>query len=413
MPQPFSFPRPDWVRRLNYLGDSVGGAANLVSLDADEMLHVAQRSLGLTDFGDHWGTEWRDAYYKLVQSYDEQAQLNTLGRLATRQDFIRTLRTRLLVADAHRRQPELEQVDIVEPVFIVGQSRTGTTIIHELMSLDPQLRAPLAWEMIHPIEWADAPPVARQLLAECEQDFFADVVPEFAAVHELRADLPMECVLMMALEFSGGWAATTGDVSDFLAWRAETDPVPSYRMHKRFLQVLQGHGQAQWLLKSPAHLMQLPALFEVYPDAKIVHTHRDPIKTIASTISTVATSQFVRSDQVSTDTNAFAIPIGFQMSLEAGIDQRTNGQLPAERIADVLYQDFMQDQSGALKVAYDKLGLEFDAQLASIMRSYLQDKPQGKFGRHHYALEDFGLNADDIRAQFARYVAHYGIEEGI
>lgn len=414
MPTKFSYPRPDWVRRINYMGDSVGGAEQLVSLDPDEMLKVATATTGLDDFGDHWGDDWRAAYYKLVETYQDNGQLHTVGRLATRHEMVRTLRTRLLLVHEHKQKPELAEVEIKEPVFIVGQSRTGTTIIHELLGLDPNRRALLGWESIHPLELQDAPDTPRAILAECEQDLFENIVPEFAAVHELRAAIPMECVLPMALEFSGGWAATTASVDEFLVWRSGTDPLPSYQMHKRFLQVLQGtNDDTRWLLKSPAHLMQLPVLFEVYPDAKIIHTHRDPVKTVASTISTVATSRYARSDHVNTEALAFSIPIGFQMALEAGIAYREQGTVPAKQVADVLYHEFMADPVKALSLAYKQLDLPFLDTLGQSMQDYLRAKPQGKHGLHRYSLQDFGLDEDAIRTQFAQYVQHYGIQEGV
>lgn len=410
--------RPDWVRRINYMGESVGGAQHLVSLDPDEMISVAQRSTGLSDFADDWDDDpaegWRVAYHKLIESYETEGQLTTLGRLATRQEMIRTLRTRLLLVNEHRQRPELATIEIKKPVFIVGQSRTGTTIIHELMALNEHMRAPLAWESIHPIAWSGSSAVNGLALAECEQDFFEDVVPEFAAVHELRAGLPMECLLMMALQFSGGWAATTANVDGFLAWRAGTSSLPSYKMHKRFLQFLQADRKdRQWLLKSPAHLMELPAIFAVYPGARIVHTHRDPVKTIPSTISTVATSRFARCDDIALETLAFAIPIGFEMALQAGITLREQGELPLEQIADVKYQDFINAPVDTLVGAFEQLDIAIDESLKDNMRSYLSNKPQGKFGRHRYSLEEFGLNKEEIASQFSAYREYYGIEQDI
>ncbi len=415
--------RPDWVRRINYMGDSVGGAEHLVSLDPDEMIAVAQQSTGLSDFADDWDDDpaegWRVAFQKLIESYETEGRLTTVGRLATRQEMIRTLRTRLLLVNEHRLRPELASIDIEKPVFIVGQSRTGTTIIHELMALNEHMRAPLAWESIHPIAWShdkgsSGGVVNGLALAECEQEFFEDVVPEFAAVHELRAALPMECLLMMALQFSGGWAATTANVDGFLAWRAGTSSLPSYKMHKRFLQFLQSENKSQqWLLKSPAHLMELPSLFEVYPDARIVHTHRDPVKTIPSTISTVATSRYARCDDIALETLAFAIPIGFEMALQAGITLREQGELPLAQIADVKYQDFIRAPVESLTGAFKQLDISFDESLKDNMQAYLDNKPQGKHGKHRYSLEEFGLNKDDIASQFSAYREYYDIEQDI
>ncbi len=134
-----------------------------------------------------------------------------------------------------------------KPVFITGSGRTGTTILLELLALDPRLRAPLAWEAIHPPPWAgDEALPGRELLAECEQGSWADIMPKFDAVHELRAALPVECITAMACEFSTGHWMTVTNVMEFAAWRAtETDPLPAHTCHKRFFQALAAPGDGQ------------------------------------------------------------------------------------------------------------------------------------------------------------------------
>ena len=134
--------RPNLVRRINLMANTVGGAEYLVSLDPDDMLNVAQRTTGLADFGERLTGDdsWREAYYKMVECFDQQGDLNTLGRLMTRQEFIRFLRTRLMVVNAHLKTLRYGNCHR-KTLFIVGNSRTGTTILHELLALDPQLRA--------------------------------------------------------------------------------------------------------------------------------------------------------------------------------------------------------------------------------------------------------------------------------
>ena len=128
--------RPNLVRRINLMANTVGGAEYLVSLDPDDMLNVAQRTTGLADFGERLTGDdsWREAYYKMVECFDQQGDLNTLGRLMTRQEFIRFLRTRLMVVNAHLQNPSIREIAIEKPLFIVGNSRTGTTILHELLA---------------------------------------------------------------------------------------------------------------------------------------------------------------------------------------------------------------------------------------------------------------------------------------
>ncbi len=411
--------RPDLVRRINLMADTVGGAEYLVSLDPDEMLNIAQRTTGLTDFGERLTGDdsWREAYYKMVECFEQQGDLNTLGRLMTRQEFIRFLRTRLMVADAHLKNPAIREIAIEKPLFIVGNSRTGTTILHELLALDPQLRAPLAWETLHPVDLADAS-VSRAELGECEQDIWADIVPEFAAVHEYSSYIPMECLTMMGLEFTSGMGMT-GKLDNFMVWRAGTDPQPGYRMHRLFLQLLQSqqptkNGQAyRWLLKSPVHLMTLNHLFTEYPDANIIHTHRDPVKTVASTISTVATTRYIRTDNPDPSVLTQNVVLGFQVGLEMIYQQRQDGTLPDTQIADLHYSDFMANAINAIGNSYKKLNRPFTADLGQAMQHYLDHKPQAKHGKHRYSPEDFGLSDDALREQFSSYMNAYGVKENV
>ncbi len=414
-------PRPDWVRRLNAMGESVGGAQYLISLDPDEMLHVATQTTGLSDFGEQLldDDSWREAYYKMVEVYESQGDLNTLGRLMTRQEFIRLLRTRLLVVNAHNNNPAIGNIDIEQPLFIIGNSRTGTTILHELLALDPQLRAPLAWETLHPLPLPENPSQSRAEIGECEQDIWADIVPEFAAVHEYSSYIPMECLTMMGLEFNSGLAGTVGKVDDFMVWRAGTDPRPAYRMHRCFLQLLQSQQATKngrpyrWLLKSPVHLMTMSTLFEEYPDARVIHTHRDPVKTVASTISTVSTTRYIRTDEPDPSQLTPNVAVGFQIALEAIYQQRQDGTIPDEQIADLHYSDFMQGAVAAIQASYNDLGIAFDTTLAQHMQRYLDNKPQGKHGKHHYAPEDFGLDSTTLREQFSTYMGYYGVKENV
>lgn len=420
-----SYPRPDLVRQLNYLGDSIGGAANLVSLEPKEMLEIASSSTGLSDFGDllFGDDSWREAYFKMAEAFDQTGELNTIGRLMTRQEFIRTLRTRLLLVDEFKKHPEIADVEINQPVFIIGNSRTGTTILHELLALDPQLRAPLAWETIHPLplpeDSAAKPLPSRAQLGECEQDIWGNIVPEFNAVHEYSSYIPMECLTMMGLEFNAGLCSTTGRVDEFMAWRSMTDPKPAYKMHRRFLQLLQ-YQQAQkngkayrWLLKSPVHLMTMSTLFEEYPDARIIHTHRDPVKTVASTVSTVSTTRYIRTEN--TDPSALTpnVAFGFQFALETIYQQRQDGTIPDQQIADLHYSEFMKDAVNAIGDAYTTLELPFSQDLSDAMRNYLTNKPQGKHGKHHYTPEDFGLKTEELRENFSTYMSSYGVKENV
>jgi hypothetical protein len=181
------------------------------------------------------------------------------------------------------------------------------------------------------------------------------------------------------------------------------------------LQSLQWQGpRRRWLLKSPFHLSRVRALFAAYPDAVLIHTHRDPLKTVPSTISLAATVRFLRSDAVDLPALSRLIGLGFRSMLEEVIDLRERGQIPRDRVLDLHYRDLVREPVAALRALYAKLepvtGLAASAALEERWRLALAARPAGRFGEHRYALEDFGLDRAALSAQYRRYREHYGVE---
>ena len=408
METPLGLERPDWARRVVVMGPSVGGAADLVSLDPDELIATAERITGLSDFGE---PTWEEPFRRLLDALETEAQLHALGRLMTRHDLLRHLQTRLRVLQAVRDDPTIADEGVTAPVFITGPARSGTSILQELLAQDPNLRAPLAWELAFPIAPAAGVEDDRIAWAECEFDLWCDVQPEFRAVHELAATLPEECLWLFAPEFdSGFWAACTS-IPSFMAWRAGTDAEPAYRFHRTMLRLLQHGAPARpWVLKSPVHQFRLTALFAVYPDARIIQTHRDPGRVVPSAASTVATGHWLRSDAVDPLEVGASVSFGFDVLLNSAAAQRSSGELPAEQIADLHYLDLMRDPVGAITSAYAQLGLPVAPQLPDLITGYLAARPQDKHGRHAYDPRDFGLDVDAIRDGLAPYIDTFGVE---
>jgi hypothetical protein len=414
---------PDWVRRMNLFGETTGDPARMVSLDAGEMLDVARAATGLDDLGETDWPGWEETYRRLLDSIDGESQLHLVGRVMTRGEVLRMLQTWLRLQGAWAETPAIREEPIDAPLFVVGPPRTGTTILLELLALDPSLRAPLAWEALHPLPVSSDPAVDRERrreLSECEQEFWSDVHPEFMTMHELASDLPCECVHFLAYDFAGPHWSMLYDTPTFTGWQLERiEPLLArvYRLHRRMLQTFQhqspqhGWEPRRWLLKSPGHLQTLAQVFAEYPDARVIHTHRDPRRFIASLVSLLAVLRFTRSDQVDALTLGPLMELTYQLFLEQVIDQRENGTIPNERIVDSHFVDLMADPVGSLRRLYGELELAWPADHDQTVRDYLAAKPKGKHGEHRYSFADVGLVEESVRATFARYVGHYGIVE--
>ncbi len=395
------YTRPDWVRRINLMGDSVGGAAALFPLDGEELIRTAIASTGgLDDFGDFDG-DWRARFDSLLKELDASGGLNAMGRLMTRQEILRGLRTRLLLARARAERPAIAEERIESPLVITGPPRSGTSILFELLSLDPNARAPLAWEAIHPVPFGGADPEDLRRMGECEQEFWADVQPEFAAIHELRSDLPVECVTITLPSFTGGhW----GMIANMPNW--VPDYPASMEYHRALLQTLQHGGPSRnWVLKTPLYIVFIDLLFATYPDAWVVHTHRDPLKTEPSSLSTLATVRWERCDEVELPEGG-GTGLGDMMMVL--MRRRAAGELP-DRIVDSHFADLMADPVAAVEQLYGGMGRAFLGEHADAIRRYVAEKPKGKFGRHRYTPEEWGFDSAALREKMRPYTDHYGI----
>jgi hypothetical protein len=396
--------RPDWVRRINAMADAVGGARRMLPLDAGELLAQAEQSLGLAPAGDFGDPHWRARFERLVAALDA-AELHVVGRLLTREELLRALRTRMLLARRLEQQPAIERERVEAPVIVTGPARSGTTILFELLWLDPALRAPIAWEALHPLPLPEGGARDPRLAAsECEQELWADVQPEFAAIHELRSDLPVECVTLTAPCFCGPHWPMVAQLAGFVP-----DMEEMYRFHRRILQVLQhGAPRRNWLLKTPGHLMTLELLHRTYPDAFVVQTHRDPAKTMPSTVSTTAMVQWLRSDRVDLAALAAGIEAAFAFALNQVAEQRRQGTSPL-RFVDVHFQQLLKDPVETLRAAYASMGRDFGPEHAERIRRYLAEKPQGKFGQHRYSPEAWGFSARELHQRLAPYIEYFGV----
>jgi len=383
------------------MGESVLGARNLVPLEVDALVERARGATGLDDFGDFDG-DFRARLENLVGAIEETAELNVVGRLMTRQEIQRALVARLLLTRQRAIEPAIARERIEAPIVIAGPARSGTSILHELLWLDPNARCPLAYESLFPV-----PPAAlagaeeQRRVAECEQELWSDVQPEFATIHELAAHLPMECIALQQPSFGGFHWAMVANIPGFAL-----DFPAAMTFHRAALQALQyGQPKRTWVLKTPVYLMMLDLLFATYPDAQVVVTHRDPAKTTPSGLSTLATVRWLRSDAVDLE-KMDGYGAGFL--LLALLERVKGGTLPGP-CYDVLFADLMRDPVGSVERLYGEMGRPFLSEHADAIRSYLANKPKDKHGAHRYAPEDWGIDPARVREQLAPYIEHYGV----
>ena len=402
---------PEWVASLNSLGENLGDAGrSMVSLDQETVLRAAVENTGLDDFGDDW---FRKPLRLLLRSLEQDAELTLLGRIMARSDVQRFLQNRLRIEDTWKRHPEIADETIENPIFVCGLGRSGTTLLHELLCQDPAHRLPLLWELmfsVPPPETATYDSDPRIGAADRDIKLMDYVDPESRSMHVNGGDLPTECIFIFALQFQADIFIGEYNIPGYSAGMSGVDPTPVYEYHKRVLQLLQWkHRKERWVLKTPAHLGRLHALFAVYPDARVVVTHRDPLRAVSSLASLTTSLKAMRSNKVRADADRGFTGLGQIMLLEHYTRLRDELGDRAKQIVDVRYQDLVEEPVAVLASMYAQWGLPFSAEAEARMRAYVAEHPRGKHGAHEYSFADTGLDLTEERAKLAAYQARFNV----
>ncbi len=340
-----------------------------------------------------------------------EADLSLIGRLATKWDVVRFLSNLLRFRAEEARRPEIAAQRIERPIFITGLPRSGTTFLHRLMMHDPVNRAPLVWETISP--WPTGPGRDRRASRVASQlRMFEWLAPEFRALHPLEATSPQECSEITAHVFRSLRFDTNYYVPSYRSW-LDADVrrhLPAYQFHRRFLSHLQYQDRkvGRWVLKCPEHVFALRAIRTVYPDARLIFVHRDPVKVLLSVahLTEVLRRPFTRDldpKQIGRDESARWLA-GAERMIETGDD----AGLP-EPVCHVHHMDLISDPVATVENVYRHFGLSLPEPAAKAIEGYVLERPNGGYGPRDYAFADHGLDETIERARFRPYMVRFGI----
>jgi hypothetical protein len=401
------------VRVVNGLGRTLHRlGVSPVRFDDGALLELTQRRTGLDDFGT---PELQEPLRRLLHSLEHEARLSWLGRIVARNDIRSLLANRLRVVRDRARNPEIAGSRVASPLFVAGLPRTGSTLLHHLLAQDPNSRVLRAWEAFAP----SPPPVPssegidpRIDAARRQLRWFDRLAPEFKTIHPLGAELPLECIAVLAHSFLSSRFNTSYRVPSYQTWFEQQDQRPAYELHRAFLQHLQTHFHGtRWVLKAPTHLWSLEALFATYPDAIVVQTHRDPAPVLASVASLTAVLRGVFSEVV--DRLEIGREVTYQWSngLERALQCRRSGAVAPERFVDIQYRDLLRDPLGAIRAIYAQLGWRLGDDAERRMRIHLANHPKDQHGPHRYSLASFGLDPEAIAHRFKAYREYFDVKE--
>jgi Sulfotransferase family len=383
------------------------------ALALDQLTDQAQQATGLADLGED---SWREGAERLISELNDGAALTDIGSAIAGSDFLEYLSSRLRVVDWVTRNPRIAEADIRPPIVVLGLPRTGTTILFDVLAQDPANRVPLTWEVDQPWPPPETTSYESDPRIEEVDAKLANVdllIPGFRAMHDMGARLGQECVRITAADFRSMIFSTQYRVPEYQRWLLHhADMAPAYRYHRLFLQYLQSaHSAERWVIKSPAHLWSLKAMFNEYPEALIVQTHRDPLRVVCSLASLVDLLRRLASADVSISAVAAEWFEDIVLGLDRAVDARRDGTVPPGRAVDVLFRDFVSDPMAVVRTIYDRLDIELTQVAERAMRSFLAANPQEKHGGHRYSFADTGLDAGLLRERTRAYQDFFDIPE--
>jgi hypothetical protein len=389
--------------------DPVASAA--LALDVDVIVDRARAETGFDDFG---GETWQEGLERLTASLREEAALHELGEQIAAGELVGYLSNRLRIVEWRATHPEVGDATVTPPIVIIGQGRTGTTILYDLLAQDPAHRVPRAWEVASPVpppETATYGTDPRIDEIDAHLSGVDLVVPDLRAMHPLGARLAQECVVIKAGELRSMIFPTQYRVPSYAQWLLhEADMAPAYRWHRRFLEHLGSrHDAERWLLKSPGHIWALPELLAEYPDAVLVQTHRDPLRIIASIGSLLATLRLLGSDDTSIPGAAAEFADYILDGLDRSVTAREDGTVAPDRVVDVRFDAFMSNPFATIRGIYERFGIELTDDVERRMRAFLADNPQDKHGSHRYTFADTELDEGGLRERARRYQEHFDV----
>uniref|UniRef100_C6DYF5 Sulfotransferase n=1 Tax=Geobacter sp. (strain M21) TaxID=443144 RepID=C6DYF5_GEOSM len=381
-----------------------------ISLDRETLLTKCRKATSLNDFG---GDGFLEPLDILLRSFEEDADLNLIGRVTVRHEMLRLLCNRLCIQRDRQQYPAIAQEEIRQPLFITGLPRSGSTFLHALLAQDPGCRSPLVWEVMHPSPPPDCATFRcdpRIALTAKELSWIDVLMPGFERCHCIGATLPQECIAMTDHSFLSYLFESMYYVTSYRSWHDRQDKLPAYRYHRLFLQQLQWRCPgSHWVLKAPSHLMALESLFQVYPDARVVMTHRDPLKVLPSCASFAHLLRAPFTGPIDLAELGGEVSRRWEDSALAATRFRAGASGGGGRFHDVNYPDLLRDPMAVVQGIYRFLDKELAPEAEEAMHLFILQQPKDKHGAHRYSLKQFGLDAEAEREKFQQYSNYFGV----
>lgn len=376
---------------------------------AIDLLHeLVAKEVGSDDFG---SDNYLPGLKVLLLSMDYDPHFSERGRRIAWGLVVSTLLARVRAIASMKQTPGFDRNIIKQPIVITGIPRTGTTALHKLMAVDPQFQGLQGWLITAPqprpaIEtWASIP--AFQDTVERLEASFASR-PGARAAHNMVAEEVDECLGVLRQGFvsnlwSCAWSSATYDL-----WLQTQSERHCYQYLKQVLQLIGNNEPGKrWLLKNPGHIANLDQLFATFPDALVIHTHRDPAKAIPSLCGLLIKSHLIM-EQGRKALRANIMGIRETEKWAKAIrDAELVRATHSQQILDIDHSDFHREPMKIIEAIYQFTGTQLTDSVAAAMQQRIAENPEGQHGVHHYDMAEFGLSKEAIHERFGDYMGRF------
>jgi len=372
-------------------------------VDLEEDLHT--RAADIAQYSDFGTSDYRTGLRLLLRAFDQDATFTEVGYQFAYGTVLGTLVARLYAQRGFAGAPPAHAAPIRAPLVITGVPRTGTTALHKLLSMDPQFQGLEHWltdyPMVRPPRSTWPTNAAFQASAAGLEAYFA-AMPQMRIAHDMVADEVGECLDILRQSFVSNRFGSAIHVPAYDEWFFAQSELPSYQRYADVLRMIgAAEPQKRWLLKNPGHIAQMEALFHVFPDALVIHTHRDPVAAIPSLCSTLYMARAMYEGE---HTERRLIGPRECRYWRTALDGAAQARARREsQFIDVDHHRFHRDPLGTVRSIYERFELSLAPSAEARMRDWVRADPTTKHGEHRYDIESWGINEASIRSTFAQY----------
>ncbi|MFS0849965.1 sulfotransferase [Novosphingobium panipatense] len=370
-------------------------------LEPGALLDAASGTSGLSDFGEDNG--WRVRLHLLCGALQDEADLTGLGTTVAFGQLVSALATRQRAVALWQRHPEIAELPITSPIIIVGQMRSGSTRMQRLLACDERLTFTRFYESWNPLpRWTHRVLDDRVLRGWFALKVAGFLNPRFSVIHPTGARCADEEIGFHNIALFGSALEAQWRIPSFARAGEQADAEPVYEEFRRFLQTVRWlrreRGDRPWVLKVPQFGQDLEAVLKVFPDARLIVLHRDPVSVVGSSASLVYNQMCVQSHAVD---RAW---IGREW-LRKSLLRRDRTATARQRFdgiqADVRFDAMHADWRGEMRRVYAALGMNFTPAVEKAMTRFMNRRQHRRLGQHRYDITDFGLSRKEIEAAFA------------